>query len=126
MPSASPRRPSRKRSCLGTLIYAQVVAPFFVALFALSGPAGEVSDEATRARDEDAPIIGANEASQALALALGVVAIASRLQAAFAPDAAVLLPFATLVAVAFATLFPRVGARLAPAGRARGSVGIDY
>ena len=86
-----------------------VVAPYFVGLFAASGPAKGGNKGGAKRAD---PAISATDAAAAVAAALSIVALADA-----AAPAHLLLPLTTAVAVGFATSVPSLGARLAPAGR---------
>ena len=94
-----------------------VVAPYFVGLFAASGPAKGGNKGGAKRVD---PAISATDAAAAVAAALSIVALADA-----AAPAHLLLPLTTAVAVAFATLAPSLGARLAPAGRIVGVVAMQ-
>ena len=96
-----------------------IVAPYFVGLFAMSGPSiGSGTGGAKRAD----PTISATDADAAVAAALSIVAVAAALSSR-APH--LLLPLTTAVSVACATALPKVGSRLAPAGRIVGVVAMQ-
>jgi len=98
-----------------------IVAPYFVGLFAMSGPSiGSGTGGAKRAD----PTISATDAAAAVAAALSIVALANAVAAA-AKAPHLLLPLTTAVAVTLATALPKVGSRLAPAGRIVGVVAMQ-
>jgi uncharacterized membrane protein len=98
-----------------------IVAPYFVGLFAMSGQSiGSGTGGAKRAD----PTISATDAAAAVAAALSIVALANAVAAA-AKAPHFLLPLTTAVAVALATALPKVGSRLAPAGRIVGVVAMQ-
>ena len=96
-----------------------IVAPYFVGLFAMSGPS--IGSGAGGAKRAD-PTISATDAAAAVAAALSIVAVAAALSSR-APH--LLLPLTTAVSVACATALPKVGSRLAPAGRIVGVVAMQ-
>ena len=125
-----------------------VVAPFFVALFALGGPAGQGAfggpagqgvgararrlggrgDDAARtpaAQRTPAGGVGANDAARAIAWSFACVAAGSAACERLGLASSALLPATTVATVALATALPGVGAALAPAGRLIGVVAMQ-
>ena len=122
-----------------------VVAPFFVALFALGGPAGQGAfgapgvgararrrggrgDDAARtpaAQRTPAGGVGANDAARAIAWSFACVAAGSAACERLGLASSALLPATTVATVAVATALPGVGAALAPAGRLIGVVAMQ-
>ena len=100
-----------------------VIAPYFVALFAFSGPAGAAGDE-TAPPPPPPDAATATEAALALALASAIVAAASAAAARLGRTSA-LLPLTTLFSVVLATAFPKFCRSVAGAGRVVGVVAMQ-